>query len=79
MSVRQLGYALDDEEDEPGLRCIGAPIFDETGKAVAAISVAGTTNQIPIDRVPILARMVMQVARGISSRLGYLAQEPGIA
>jgi DNA-binding IclR family transcriptional regulator len=78
-SVRQSGYALDDEEDEPGLRCIGAPIFNETLKAVAAISVAGTTNQIPIDRVPILARMVMQVAQGISSRLGYVAQEPGIA
>ncbi|MGA8439470.1 MAG: IclR family transcriptional regulator [Candidatus Sulfotelmatobacter sp.] len=78
-SVRQSGYALDDEEDEPGLRCIGAPIFDESLKAVAAISVAGTTNQIPMDRVPILARMVMQVAQGISARLGYVAQEPGIA
>jgi DNA-binding IclR family transcriptional regulator len=78
-SVRQLGYALDNEEDEPGLRCIGAPIFDETLKAVAAISVAGTTNQIPIDRVPILGRLVMQRARGISARLGYVERECDIA
>jgi DNA-binding IclR family transcriptional regulator len=78
-SVRQLGYSLDDEEDEPGLRCIGAPIFDESRKAVAAVSVAGTTNQIPIDRVPILARMVIQGARGISSRLGYVKPECDIA
>jgi DNA-binding IclR family transcriptional regulator len=78
MLVKQSGYALDDEEDEPGLRCIGAPVFDENGKAVAAISVAGTTSQIGIDCVPILARQVTQAARGISSRLGYVAQDPGV-
>jgi DNA-binding IclR family transcriptional regulator len=77
--VKQSGYALDDEEDEPGLRCIGAPVFDETEKLVAAISVAGTTIQIAIDRVPMLARQVMRVARGISSRLGHAEQESGIA
>jgi DNA-binding IclR family transcriptional regulator len=77
--VKQSGYALDDEEDEPGLRCIGAPVFDENQKAVAAISVAGTASQITIDRVPILARMVTRAAGGISSRLGYTAQEKSIA
>ena len=72
--VKQLGYALDNEEDEPGVRCIGAPVFDENGKAVAAISVAGTTSQIGIDRVPNLARQVKRAAGSISVRLGYLAQ-----
>jgi DNA-binding IclR family transcriptional regulator len=77
--VRQSGYALDNQEDEPGLCCIGAPVFDGNGKAVAAISVAGTTSQIGIDRVPALARLVMRAARGVSSRLGYVAQEVGTA
>ena len=77
--VRQSGYALDNEEDEPGVRCIGAPVFDENGAAVAAISVAGTANQIGMDRVPILARQVMRTAQGISSRMGYVAQNIGIA
>lgn len=77
--VKQSGYALDNEEDEPGLCCVGAPVFDENGKAVAAISVAGTTSQIGIDRVPILARQVKRAARGISSRLGYAAQDLGSA
>ncbi len=71
--VKQSGYAFDNEEDEPGLRCIGAPVFDGNQKAAAAISVAGTTSQIPIDRVPSVARMVMRAAVKISSRLGYTA------
>jgi DNA-binding IclR family transcriptional regulator len=68
--VRESGFALDNEEDEPGVCCIGAPVFDENGKAVAAISVAGTTSQIGRDRLPILAGQVVRVARGISARLG---------
>ena len=76
--VRQSGYALDNEEDEPGVCCIGAPVFDENGKVLAAISVAGSTCQVGIDGVPILARKVMRAARDISARLGYIAQEPGV-
>ena len=77
LRVRQSGYALDDEEDEPGLRCLGAPVFDQNGKAIAATSVAGTTSQISLDRVPNLARMVTRTARAISLRLGH-AQNVGI-
>jgi len=75
--VKLSGYALDKEEDEPGVCCIGAPVFDENGKVVAAISVAGTTSQIGIDRVPTLAGQVKRTAQGISLRLGYGAQDPG--
>ena len=70
---------MDNEEDEPGVRCIGAPVLDENRTVVAAISVAGTTSQIGIDRVPILARQVTQVAREISSRLGYIVQDVDVA
>lgn len=44
--VEQLGYALDDEEDEIGVRCIGMPVFVNGKTPVAAISLAGTTNEI---------------------------------
>ncbi len=69
--VRELGYALDDEEDEIGVRCVGAPIFDHSGRVVAALSVAGTTAQVPLERVQAIGRAVRQAAAGISSCLGY--------
>lgn len=70
--VRTVGYALDDEEDEIGFRCIGAPVFNFTKKVVAAISVAGTTLQIPNDNVQHIAMIVKHAAAQISSQLGYI-------
>lgn len=70
--IQQCGYALDNEEDEPGVRCIGVPVFDENHAAVAAISVVGTTSQIAMDRVPKLAAIVKQSAKRLSKQLGDL-------
>jgi DNA-binding IclR family transcriptional regulator len=78
MLVKQKGYSFDNQEDEPGVCCIGAPVFDENGKAVAAISIAGIASQIGSDRVPTLARMVMRAAGNISARFGYVAQEAAV-
>jgi DNA-binding IclR family transcriptional regulator len=75
--VRTLGYALDDEEDEIGFRCIGAPVFGFTKKVVAAISVAGTTVQIPNEDVVQIARVVKHAAAQISMQLGYRQEESG--
>jgi len=69
--IHKQGYALDDEEDEIGLRCIGAPIFDSSQKVVAAISVAGTTSQIESSRIHAIAKDVMKTAKNISAQLGY--------
>jgi DNA-binding IclR family transcriptional regulator len=67
--VRQLGYALCDEEDEVGVRCVGAPVVNARGLAVAAISVAGTTMQIPPERVPDLGAQVRSAAAEISAKV----------
>jgi DNA-binding IclR family transcriptional regulator len=67
--VREQGYSLCDEEDEIGVRCVGAPILDAAGRAPAALSVAGTTVQIPVDRIPALGEAVRQTATAISRQL----------
>lgn len=68
--VRELGYAFEDEEGEIGFRCIGVPLYDSAIQAIAAISVAGTTSQISIDRVTKLASILKETARQISGQLG---------
>src|SRR5215217_2808620 len=40
--VRATGYAVDDEESNPGVRCVAAPIVDESGATVAAVSISGS-------------------------------------
>ncbi len=68
--VRERGYSFEDEEGEIGFRCVGAPICDSGDRAVAAISIAGTTSQISNERLTKLASMVKTTAKQISAQLG---------
>ncbi len=68
--VRRRGYAIDDEEVEEGVRCIGAPILNETGYPMAAVSVSGPTSRITQQSVPGIAEHLMRCCREISSSLG---------
>jgi DNA-binding IclR family transcriptional regulator len=69
--IRARGYAMDNEEIEEGLRCIGAPVRDYSGKVIAAMSVAGPAFRLTEQRIPMVARSVMDAARELSSELGY--------
>ena len=68
--VRAVGYAVDDEEHARGLRCVAAPVFDETGQPVMAISVSGPTARIDRDRLPTLGRLVAQAALEATREFG---------
>jgi IclR family KDG regulon transcriptional repressor len=73
--VRRQGYAMDDEENEKGIRCLGAPIFDGKGKPVAAISVSGSVFQMTKKFVQdVVKKEVMAAAAEISRRLGFQAR-----
>lgn len=69
--VKQQGYAIDDEENMEGLRCVGAPIFDYSGKVVAAISVAGPSIRMTKDKIHEIIDILREAAEEISKRLGY--------
>jgi DNA-binding IclR family transcriptional regulator len=74
--VQRRGYAIDDEENEPGVGCLGAPIFNARGMPVAAISVSGPVHRIVRHEKSIAAALVAACA-GVSKRLGYeTPQEP---
>lgn len=68
--VRAVGFATDDEEHALGLRCVAAPIFNEFGDAVAAISISGPSARIPAERLLSLGRMTAQAANEATRDFG---------
>lgn len=69
--VRERGYSTDEEENEIGVQCIGAPIRDSRGRVFASVSVSGPAPRMPVARLKGLAPMVMQTANTISRQLGW--------
>jgi DNA-binding IclR family transcriptional regulator len=69
--VRKRGYAVDNEEIEIGLRCVGAPIKDYTGAMVGAISVAAPSARLSSQKISAVGRLVVTTAEEISEKLGY--------
>jgi DNA-binding IclR family transcriptional regulator len=69
-SIRERGYSVDNEEYDEGLRCIGAPVRDSSGRVVAAIGVGGPVTRVTPARIEELARVVIGAAHGLSMRLG---------
>ncbi len=68
--VRTEGVAIDDEEHQIGVRCVGGPIFDVTGRVIAAISVSGPVSRISSDRLPEICSLVRITSKSISAELG---------
>lgn len=54
VKVRKAGYAVDDEEEELAVRCVAVPVF-QSGRFSAALSVTGTTAQIPLTAIEEIA------------------------
>ncbi len=65
--VLSRGYALDDEEAEIGVGCIGVLIHDATGASVAGLSVSAPRERRREEWIP----LVMDAGRKVSERLGY--------
>jgi DNA-binding IclR family transcriptional regulator len=69
--IRKRGYAVDKQENETGIMCIAAPIFNHRNHVIAAISIAGTVGQVRKQRIPALSRLVRQACRDISESMGF--------
>ncbi|HHY82486.1 MAG TPA: IclR family transcriptional regulator [Clostridiales bacterium] len=69
--IRQTGYAVEDEEGEIGVRCIGSPIFDAESKVAGAVSITALKSNLTSDLYPFIGEKVRQTAMDISKALGY--------
>lgn len=67
--VRRRGFAVDDEEIEMGVRCIGAPIFDENRFPIAALSMSGPTARVRPQNAASIAERLIRCCNEISNSL----------
>jgi IclR family transcriptional regulator, acetate operon repressor len=68
--VRARGFAIDDEENERNVRCVGAAVLDHTGAATHAISVSALTVELSLDDALALGPRVVQAAEAVGAALG---------
>ena len=69
--VRTEGFAVDDEENETGVRSIAAPILDDEGKVIASIGISGLASRLNYYEINRLKTFVLNSAAEISTVLGY--------
>lgn len=73
--IRERGYAIDNEELYPDLRCIGAPVMDRKGSVVAGLSVSGPVTRLHDEVFDRTVGSVRYVAFQLSLRLGCPAEK----
>ncbi len=70
--IRKCGFAIDEEENEIGGRCLAAPIFNHDGYAVASISISAPIQRLPREKIPVFGEKVRETGMAISHQMGYL-------
>lgn len=68
--IREHGFAIDDEEDREGVRCLAAPVFDQRGDVLGAVSVSAPAVHLSFTEATALAPRVIEAAQDISLALG---------
>ncbi len=69
--TRKRGFSLDDEEFNPGVRCLAAPVYGSDGVVVAAIGITAATVRFTKDRIPEMGSAVKAAASELSRLLGF--------
>lgn len=70
--IRNAGYALDDEEQFEGLRCIAMPVFCHSGEVVASMCVVGPKHRMTHQKIAAVRGPLGALAREMSERLGHV-------
>jgi IclR family acetate operon transcriptional repressor len=70
-ATRERGYAIDEIENEDGVRCVAVPVRDHTGRVVAALSVSAPAYRFSSEDLPGVAELALAAAATLSERLGH--------
>jgi DNA-binding IclR family transcriptional regulator len=74
--VRRMGFAIEDEENEPEIRSIAAPVFNHMGEVIGAVGTSGPAYRLEIEHLEGMAVAVMEAAAQVSAALGHAGQIP---
>ncbi len=74
-TVREQGYSVDNEEYISGVRCVAAPVMNQSGQPVAAIGISAPKERLPSSLVVKYGKYISQAALEISAWLGYTRSE----
>lgn len=69
---KERGYSIDNEENELGIRCIGAPIYNSTNNICGALSISGPISRINSETLESYAQPLIEATQEISRKMGYL-------
>lgn len=69
--ISKTGIAIEAEENEVGILCLGTPIFDYSGRAIGAISVSGPANRIKEKGIQRIGEEIKKAGQEMSAKLGY--------
>jgi len=69
--ICRLGYAVDNEEYDPGVRCVAVPVTDFRGKVVASLGISGPATRVTDGRLPELAAIVVEIGKALSERISF--------
>jgi len=70
-NVRLHGFATDNEENEPGVRCVAVPIRGHTGEVIAAVSISMLISRVTEEEFDDYRRLLCEQAERLSARMGY--------
>jgi DNA-binding IclR family transcriptional regulator len=73
-TVRKTGFAYDRNEYLMGVYCIGSPVFDASGKAIAGVGMTGLASRFNRDSTKVFKKAIKQCAANISKAIGYTKQ-----
>lgn len=71
-TVREQGYAIDNEEGEIGIRCIGAPIFNHANYPIASVSISTPAFRTPLKRLLTWKDSLIAATQHISREFGHV-------
>ena len=76
--TRERGYAVDDEEHEPGICCVAVPIYSASGKVTRSLSVSAPSSRMTLDQLLEYLPDIKNAGQQISEAIGYRGHAYGL-